>query len=105
MKLNWIEEQKQLNGLNANHMRLKVMARTVEEEQKMFHEVITRLWKFSKNLIDCDLDSDAVWEKAVNQVQEEFNKTESDYQDFAAEIFNAVLRQANNIRKERNKEC
>lgn len=77
------------------------MKRTVEEEQKIMHDIITRLWKFGKNLIDCDLESDAVWEKACNQVNEECAKTIPEYKDFAADLFNATLEQANRIRKER----
>lgn len=77
------------------------MGRTTEEEQRIMHDVITRCWKFGKNLLDCDLDSDKVWEKATTQVDEEFKSTPDDYKDFCADVFNAVLQQADRVRKSR----
>lgn len=75
------------------------MGRTTEEEQRIMHDVITRAWKFGKNLFDCDLNSDEVWEKATRQADAECKATNSDYYDFAANVFNEVLRQADKVRK------
>lgn len=75
--------------------------RTPEEEQRIIHDIINRLWKFNKQYITLDLFDDATWDAACSQVDKEFKSTDADFQDFAADLFNASLMQLERIRKDR----
>lgn len=71
-----------------------------EAEQRIVHDIITRLWKFNKKYLESDLDKDDVWEQMHNQVNAEVKDVDLAFKDFAIELFNSSMYQLERLRKD-----